>query len=157
MSMDDVNAMLSGVGAKAFPFEAIGDSVTGTILEAKVVQQTDMETGAPQFWRDGSPKTMIRVMLQTELQDDEADDGIRNVYLRGGNYTIAKGTGTSSLIAVRDAAKKATGKANMEAGAKLRLTHSGLGQSSQRGFNQPKLYEAAYQPPATNVDLEELF
>lgn len=157
MSMDEVNAMLAGSGAKAFPFEAIGDSVTGIIVDAKIRQQTDMETGEPQFWRDGAPKNMIVVSLQTELQDDEGDDGVRTLFLRGGNYTVAKGEGSASLVAVRDAAKRATGKANIESGATLTLTHSGLGQAAQRGFNAPKLYTAEYATPTANVALDDLF
>lgn len=157
MPFDDANAFLGSQGAKAFPFEAIGDQVTGTIIDAKPRQQTNMETGEPEFWRDGSPKMLLVVTLQTTLADDATDDGIRSLWLRGGNYSAKRGSGTSGLTAFRDAIKKATGKAEIEAGATLTFTHSGLGEASSKGFSAPKLYEAVYAAPTASVDLDDLF
>lgn len=151
---DEVNDFLMGGSGKAFEFGAIGDTVSGTIVEMKKQQQTDFQTGAPAFWNNGEPKMMLRVSLQTEMQDDENDDGIRNVYLRGGNFTALKGKGTASLVAVKDAVKK-SGKP-IEVGGTLTLQFSGEGPAPAKGMNPAKLYTANYQPPTYAVDMDEL-
>lgn len=155
-NLDEVNAFLQSQGAKAFPFEAVGDVCTGVIVDAQMRQQTDLETGEPQTWKDGSPKRMLVVTLQTELQADENDDGMRTLYLRGGNYTVANGKGTASLTAVRDAIK-ASGAKELEIGAKLSVGYTGNGTKSNNAFTAPKLYSAKYEPASRNVDVEELF
>lgn len=151
---DEINDFLMGSSGKAFEFGAIGDTVTGVITDMKKRQQTDFQTGAPAFWNDGNPKMMLVVTLQTEFQDDENDEGLRNVFLRGGNYTALKGKGTASLVAVKDAVKK-SGKP-IEIGGRLTLQYSGEGPAPAKGMNPAKLYTAAYQPPSYQVDMDEL-
>lgn len=152
---DEVNAFLHSVGAKAFPFENVGDAVSGTITDMAVRQQTDINTGEPQTWADGSPKKMLVITLQTELQADENDDGLRTVYLRGGNFTAASGKGTSSLTAFRDALK-ASGASDAEIGARVVIGFTGLGTRSNNAFSPPKLYTCKYEPPTRNVNIDEL-
>lgn len=142
---DEINDFLMGSGAVAFPFDNLGDSVTGTIVEMKKVQQTDMETKAPAYWDNGDPKMMLRVTLQTELQDNDDDEGYRSVYLRGGNPKAVKGSGTSSLQAVKDAVRKSGAADGIQPGGTLTLTYSGEGERKNRAFNPPKLYQAEYQ------------
>ena len=154
--LSDANAFLQAQGAKSFPFNAVGDRVSGTIVSAQVRQQTNLETGVPETWRDGSPKNMLVVTLQTELQEDDNDDGVRSLFLRGGNYTAADGKGTSSLTAVRDAIK-ASGSKELAVGAKLTVAYTGNGVKSNNAFTAPKLYSARYEPPVARVDVEELF
>jgi hypothetical protein len=155
-STDEVNAFLQSQGAKAFPFENVGDAVSGIIIDMAMRQQTDINTGEPQFWADGSPKRMMVLTLQTELQADENDDGIRSVYLRGGNYTVASGKGTSSLTALRDALR-AAGVKELETGGKLALAYTGTGTKSNNAFTAPKLYSCKYEAPTRNVSVDELF
>ena len=143
-----------GESGKAFEFGAIGDTVKGVITDMKKRQQTDFQTGQPAFWANGDPKMMLMVSLQTEIQDTEDDEGIRNVYLRGGNYTALKGKGTASLVAVKDAVKK-SGKP-IEIGGTLTLQYSGEGPAPAKGMNPAKLYTAHYQPPTYSVDMDEL-
>lgn len=138
-----------GGGGSAFPFNTVGDSVTGTILDMEEVQQTDMETGAPAVWDNGQPKVMYRIDLATVLKDDAFDDGKRSVYLRGSR----KSEKQTSLSAVLDAVRVAGGGSKLEKGATLTLTFSGEGVPSKRGWNAPKLYTATYVPPAKTVDL----
>lgn len=145
-----------GSGIKAFPFEKIGDSVTGVIVEMSKQQQTDMQTNEPVFWQNGDPKMMLRITLQTDLQEKEDDQGLRSVYLRGGNFTVVSGKGTSSLTAVKDAVKASGSPKGIETGGTLTLTHTGLGPASSRGFNPPKLYTAEYKAPSYAVDLDEM-
>lgn len=153
---DDANEFLMSTGAKAFPFENVGDAVTGTIVSMQKRQQTDMQTGKPAYWDNGDPKMMLMVTLQTELQDDDEDDGVRTVYLRGGNHTAVSGTGTSSLNAVRDAVKRSKSAAGIQDGATLTLSFTGIGKASSKGFNPPKLYTATYKAPTYAVDLDEM-
>ncbi len=151
---DDINDFLMGEGGKAFEFGAIGDTVTGEILDMKKQQQTDFQTGAPAFWNNGEPKMMLKVSLQTEIEDGPDDDGVRNVYLRGGNFTALKGKGTASLVAVKDAVKK-SGKP-IEVGGTLTLQFSGEGPAPAKGMNPAKLYTASYKPATYAVDMDEL-
>jgi hypothetical protein len=151
---DEINDFLKGSSGKAFEFGAIGDTVKGVIVDMKKRQQTDFQTGAPAFWSNGEPRMMLMVTLQTELQDDADDEGLRNVYLRGGNFTALKGKGTASLVAVKDAVKR-SGKP-IEVGGTLTLQFSGEGPAPAKGMNPAKLYVASYQPPAYAVELDEL-
>jgi len=156
MSLDEVNDFLMGQGAKSFPFDKVGDQVTGEIVDASKQQQTNMEDGKPAFWDDGNPKMMVVVTLQTDLKDDEDDDGKRTVYLRGGNPQVAEGKGTSSLKAVQEAIKKSGSKKGIEMGATLSLGWTG-NAVKKGGLNPAKLYSAAFKPAELNVDIEELF
>lgn len=151
---DEVAEFLMG-GGKSFPFDNIGDKVRGEITAQAKRQQTDMETGALQYWQSGEPKYMLVITLQTGLQEDEGDDGTRTVYLRGGNFTVAKGKGTSSLVAVRDAVKRAKVETT-EVGGTLELAFTGEGHSTNKKFNAPKLYTAEYEPPHASIDINEM-
>lgn len=152
---DEFSEFLMGGGGKSFPFEEMGASVTGTIVTQAKRQQTDLETGEPQFWNSGEPKYMLVITLQTKLSDGIDDDGLRNVYLRGGNYNAAKGKGASSLVAVRDAVKRA-GAETTKPGGTLTLTYTGEAAKTNKAFNAAKLYTAEYAPPDDFVDLDEL-
>lgn len=137
-----------GGGGNAFTFDAIGASVTGRILSLTERQQTDMETGMPATWQDGSPKTMYVVELGTGLRADAYDDGVRSVYLRGSK----KPESASSLAAVIGAVRAATGGTQILPGGTLTLTYVGDGEASRRGYSPPKRYEARYAPPSVQLD-----
>lgn len=144
---------LGGEGGNTFPFDNIGDYVQGTVLDLAEVQQTDLQSGQPAFWDDGKPKMMYRVTLQTELRDpaNPADDGKRTVYLRGAKKPKDDG-GKSSLCAVLDAVKDATGSGNLAYGGKLTLQYAANGPQPNRGFNAPKYYLAWYEPPQMTLE-----
>jgi len=153
---DDANDFLFGGGGKAFPFENIGDKVTGEIKEMKKQQQTDMVTGEPSFWANGEPKMMLRITLQTDLQESEDDEGLRSVYLRGGNFNAVKGSGTSSLLAVKDAVRRSGTSEGIQPGGILTMEYTGNGQAPNKGFSAPKLYTASYRPPMASIGLDDL-
>lgn len=153
---DEINEFLLGGQGKAFEFDEIGDTVTGVITDMKKRQQTDFQTGAPMFWNDGSPRMMLQITLQTELHETEDDEGLRNLYLRGGNFTASKGKGTSSLVAVKDAVKRSGAQDGIQVGGRLTLQYSGEGPAPAKGMNPSKLYTANYQPPTFSVDIDEL-
>lgn len=153
---DEINEFLMGTGAKAFPFEELGATVTGEIVAMDKRQQTDMQTGEPQFWQNGDKKMMLQITMQTDLQETDDDEGLRSVYLRGGNFDAVKGKGTSSLIAVKDAVRKSGTDKGIEIGGRLTLTYTGEGKASAKGFNPPKLYTASYAPPSYAVNIDEM-
>lgn len=152
---DEINDFLMGGGGKAFPFDNMGDTVRGVITSMTKRQQNDLNTGKPKFWDNGDPVMMLVITLETDLREDEEDDGMRNVYLRGGKFDIAEGKGTASLTAVRDAVKRSGTGNGLEVGGTLSLQWSGVAPK-KGGFNPAKLYSAAYKPPTQNVDLDEM-
>ena len=151
----EVNEFLREQGAKAFSFDAIGDAVEGEITAMDLRQQTDMQTGEPKTFDDGRPRKVMVVTLQTQTQDDENDDGLRTVWIRGGNYVAVTGKGTSSLTALKDALRRA-GVGDIETGGYLRFQFTGEGKASARGFNPPKLYTADYVAPKQSISLDEM-
>lgn len=142
----DPDTFLMGSKSRSAKFESIGDIVQGTIATIpEVTQQTDLETGKPVTWDDGNPKMQLVVTLQTDLRDidDEDDDGIRKLYVKGSKKPESK-----SLHAAVLAAVLTTGAKGLEVGGKLAVKYTGNGVSKTRGFNPPKQYTATYQPAA---------
>lgn len=80
--MGTLDDLLSG-GGKSFKFERIGTSVTGTIVSLDVKQKTEFGSGKLLTWDDGRPQEQIVVGIKTNARDDEDDDGVRNVYIKG--------------------------------------------------------------------------
>lgn len=155
MSNQSVSDFLNGSGAKAFPFEELGDTVAGTITKLDLQQQTDITTKAPKFFDSGAPMMVLIITLQTQLQDDEEDEGLRSFWARGGKYTPAKGSGTSSLTALKDALRLAKVK-DPEIGAQLTVTYSGIGVAATKGFSAPKLYTCKYVPATQAISMDDL-
>ncbi len=141
---------LGGEGGNAFPFDTVGDSVTGKVVALEQQQQTDMDSGEPAWWDDAKtrPKIMYAVTLQTELREEAGDDGLRTVYLRGSTKPETK----SSLAAVRVAVKATTGSFDLQYGGKLTLAFVGTEPASNRKFNDRKLYAATYEAPSVSLD-----
>ena len=132
------NDLLMGAGVPGVKFPEPGTSITGVICaEPEARQQTDFSTGEGLTWPSGDPKMQIVVRLQTQLRDNPDDDGIRALYIKGKSLTTA----------VRDAVRK-TGANGLEVGGTLTVTYTGDGTSEHKGINPPKLYTAAYTPPA---------
>lgn len=154
--MSNVDDFLFGGGGKAAKFENIGDTVEGTITDAQVSQQTDMETQQPLTWTDGSPRMQLVITLQTNERSDDNDDGLRRIFAKGGKYEVASGAGSSLKDAIADAVKKAGAK-SLDAGGTLKVGYTGEGKKTNRGFSAPKLYRATYSPPVKSVSAEELW
>jgi hypothetical protein len=150
----DPNDFLFAGGSKSAKFENVGDAIKGVIVSAEVKQATDLE-GNPKTWSDGSPVNQLVVTLQTDLRDDDDDDGQRRLYAKGGNYQADSGKGDSMLNAIREAVKKAGAK-KLEDGGTLTVQHSGLGKRSKPAHNPPKLYSAKYEPTKAAVDIDDI-
>ena len=139
---------LASGGSASFPFQNIGDSVTGKVINLEELQQTDLQTGEVKTFTNGQPMMMYRVELQTNLRDSEMDDGVRSVYLKGSK----KAESQSSLAAVLQAVLTATGRAALTVGGTLTLTYTGDGVAKGRGFSAPKQYSAQYAAPSVSLD-----
>jgi hypothetical protein len=146
MSLNSLD--LAGDAGNSFPFDHIGASVTGKVAGMEEVQQTDMQSGEPAFWSNGQPKIMYRLDLQTDLGDGPDDDGKRSVYLKGSR----KRDSGSSLAAVLEAVRSATGSTAIAVGGTLTLTYAADGEQTHRGYNPPKLYTAQYSAPSMELD-----
>jgi len=128
-------------GAAAFSFENIGDTCKGKIVRAETKQQTDMNTGQPKTFSDGSP--MMQVVVTVELEDGDESA----LYFKGGKYEVAEGKGQSAL----DALRAALDGQQLEIGGTLALQFSGLGKKKNAGWSSPKLYTCQYQPPTKAI------
>ena len=143
-------------GGKAFPFEEIGDKVVGTIKLIERRQQTSFENNTPLFWDNGDPRMLTYVELETDLRDDDDDDGVRALYCKGGNFEAAEGQGLSAERAIVEAAKKA-GLKEIDQGAKLSVAFTGRGKATTRGYQPPKLFTMKLEAPKASVAVDDLF
>jgi|SRR6188768_3828336 len=153
---NEANDFLFSGGSKAAKFENMGDSVTGTITDVKVTQQTSLEDNTPLTWADGSPRMQLVVTIQTDLRDDGEDDGTRKLYAKGGKYEVASGSGTSLKEAIADAVKR-SGAKNIEEGGALTVAFTGEGKKTNRAYSAPKLWKAKYEAPKASVKADDLW
>ena len=137
MSIDPTaNAILMGSGSRSARFDSIGVSITGVIEDVTAKQQTDFTTGEPKTWPNGDPMMQVIVRLATDAREDDDDDGVRSVFVKGKSLTAA----------VRDAVRR-SGAKGLEVGGTLTVTYTGDGVAERKGINPPKLYSADYAQP----------
>lgn len=136
------DAFLLGGGGQSASFEATGDSVTGTVESTEVRQQTDFQSGQPKTWDDGSPVMQLVVSLQTGQREDNDDDGVRKVYVKG-----SKKPGSQSLHDAVATAVRQSGAKGLEEGGTLTVTYTGDEPPKTRGMSPRKLYSATYVAP----------
>lgn len=129
-------------GAKAFPFNDIGDTVTGEITQMEKRQQTNLD-GVKLFWDNGDPRMQLVVTLATDLHESDNDDGERTIFVKGGRYEVATGRGQSMKDAIADALKS-VGLRAPRIGDRLGVSYTGEGPK-RKGYNPPKLYTAGYE------------
>lgn len=158
MSIDQsANDFLMAEGGKSFPFENLDDVVIGTVVSANVAQQTDVDTGVKLEWSDGTPRMQLVITLQTDLRNDDNDDGIRMVYAKGGKHDIEKGEGQSMKDAIAKAVRDGGGK-GLNPGDRLAVAYTGIGVRKNRAFNPPKLYTASWtKAPEPGISSRDLF
>jgi hypothetical protein len=156
-NFQQANDFLMTEGGKSFPFNEIGDKVTGEVVSAEVRQQTDLDTGEKLTWSDGQPRMQMVVELQTALRDGgDNDDGIRTIYAKGGKFDVGSGTGQAMKNAIATAVREGGGT-GLNPGDQLVVAWTGEGVKKNRGFNAPKLYTASYRkaapPSVSGADL----
>lgn len=142
MSTTPTDFLLGGGGGASASFDTIGDRITGTITNQEVRQRTDIQTGDPMTWPNGDPQMQLIITLQTDLREDDDDDGLRNLYVKG-----SKKAGSKSLHDAVASAVRASGAKGLDDGGTLTVTYVGDEPSQTRGFNPRKLYEATYTAP----------
>ena len=148
---------LEGSGGASWKPETIGDKITGTIVKVERVQQTDFTTGSPLEWSDGSPRMQTVVTLQTTLEENSDDDGVRSLWLKGGkNYEAAEGEGKSGEIALAQAAKDA-GVTSIDEHGKLTFAFTGRSKPTTRGYQPARLYSAKYEAPVASISANDLW
>ena len=113
----------------SFKFAEPGDTLDGTIAtEPRIVDTDDINGGR-------SPKLVV------------------DVTTTDGTYAVWLPAGKRITQAVSDAVRVA-GADRLEVGGHLKLKHTGLGEQTKAGYNQPKLFKAQYTPPKP-ADLDE--
>ncbi len=141
--MTNAYDILMGAGGKSAKFEAIGDSVVGYIVSIETRQRTDIKTGEPLTWPDGNPKMQAVITLETELHEDDEDDGMRSVYM-----PIPSQMQSALAAAVRKAGERAPAD-----GGKLAVTWEREEKAKTRGYNPQKIYAVQYRAPERNAAL----
>lgn len=138
MGFSDANMLLSGPRQPIAKFDRIGDTVTGTLLDAEVAPVTS-PTGEVQTDKNGNPKQQIIYTLQTDERDPEIedDDGKRRVFAK---WAIQRAISTCL-------AESGLAKVGLQEGGTLTIKFSGTQKASQRGYSDIKLYEASYTAP----------
>lgn len=146
IALPDPNALLAGESVPSISFKdaKVGESFTGTITALETAPVRNYETGEPEFWDDGNPKLQIVVTLDTEYGDGAEDNGKRKVYLFGQKLAAAK-------QALKDADMK-----KMELGTKFTITYSGTKPSSNKKYNDVKLYTIALVKGTSNPAVDTL-
>ena len=141
MTMDP-NAFLMGTGGRSAKFKAVGDKVSGVIFGMEMRQQTSID-GDPLVWDDGKPRMQMVVTLLTKDHEDEDDDGLRRVFIKG-----------QMQKAVRDAVMKA-GQRGLGEGGELAIQYTGDAEPTRRGVSGAKQYRARYEAPQVAVPDDE--
>ena len=139
----DPNAIIMGSSSRTAKFASHGDRVWGTIMSAKVRQQTDLE-GKRKFYDDGEPMLEVVITLLTDLAEVDDDDGMRTVYARG-----------QMLQAIRSAAVKASSPKGIADGGVLFIQYMSDDQPKKKGHSGAKRYFAKYESPAHITELPD--
>ena len=109
--------------------------VTRPITNADIQQQTQPGTGQPAFFRDGRPKFVMKVPLQTQPAPDRPD-GLAQWYVAG--------AARDELVRAMTEVGAPSGPP--EAGAIIDITCTGT-RPAGAGMNPAKVYQVAYQRP----------
>ncbi|MCZ4097326.1 MULTISPECIES: hypothetical protein [unclassified Streptomyces] len=121
-----------------------GDSVSGYIEEvSEPFPVLEFNKDTPKLDSKGNPVMQVRVIMATDQDKGEGDDGGRSLYISGWRMRTAIG----------DAMKRAGEmSATPQPGSFLKLTFARLGQASH-GMAPPKVYVAEYTKPSKAVQV----
>lgn len=139
MKYNEVNKLLQG-GAPALKFPTFGTTAMGTIINAEVSAQTDLQRNVRTF-KDGNVMQQVVLTLQTEERDpaNANDDGVRRLFVKG-----------HMLVALRQAL--AAKKVELEDGGTVVVRYVSDKPSETVGFKPAKQFEVAYEPPAASPE-----
>jgi hypothetical protein len=140
----------SGTGVRTGKLDEVGSVLRGTVIKAELRQARD-EDGKPDFWDDGNPKQQVVVIIQTDLDEGEddngrEDDGRRAFYVKfWGNQKLAL------LDAIRAAEVD-----DIYPGADFAVKWTGNGEAQKKAWSAPKLLKFKVgKPPVKGAGLDE--
>lgn len=139
----DPNVFLMGSGGRTAKFHEVGAKVSGYVQTTEVRQQTDFDTNAPLFWDDGKPRMELVITIETDERDDDDDDGIRKLYVKG-----------QMQQAIADAVRKA-GQRGLAIGGRLAVKFNDEEPPTKKGRSPKKLYVARYEAPVQPVEVDD--
>ena len=146
-----------GGGGKSWSPETIGETIKGVIRLVERRPQREFGTGKDLLWDDGRPRLLTYIELETDIKDDDDDDGVRALYAKGGkNFEPAQGTGTSMEVAIAEAVR-AAGEKSIDEGATLAVQYTGIAKPTTRGYQGANLFKAQYKAPVSSVSTDDLF
>jgi hypothetical protein len=148
--------MLMGGGAKSAKLTLGGPKVVGTVVEEPTeVQMRDYDTDEL-LWLDpppGSPadapktaRMQIRTLIQTDLREDDEDDGIRALFLKG-----------QLRVATRDACRAAGSPQGLEIGGRIEVQVTGaepVTNKAGKRMNDKKIHTVTYSKPPVRSNLD---
>jgi hypothetical protein len=148
-ALPDPNDLLGSKSVPSLSFKdvEVGTKFEGTITDLRTVQVRNYDDpNKLEYWDDGKPKLQIEVTLATEYIDSslDEDDGTRRVYLFGQKLQAAK------------AEMKAKGIEKLEKGFKFAIEFVGTKPSSNKRYNDVKLYAIEVTPGKSNPDVDAL-
>lgn len=131
----------TGSGARTAKLSEKGDKVIGVVESATIRQSRDGD-GNPDFWDDGNPKEQVVVIVQTDLdegEDDEGrpDDGRRAIYIK---------TWGNQWRALNKAVKEAETD-DVYAGTTFGAKVIGLGEKLKKAWKPEKLFAFKVEAP----------
>ena len=132
MTNIDLNQVLTPSG-RAAKFPTVGTTHKGTVVHVDGRQKNDIN-GNPEFTKAGKPKPEAVITLDTDLHEDEEDDGIRKLYASG-----------QMLYAIGEAIGKAGVNFDNMTGGTLAVKFDREKPSETRGFNPQKIYVAQFK------------
>lgn len=141
----------AGSGARTGKVPEIGDVLRGVVISAELRQSRD-DDGKPDFWDDGNPKQQVVVLLQTDLDegDDEngkADDGKRAYHIKfWGEQKKA------FLAAIRVAEVD-----DLYSGDKFAVKYVGDGEKAKKTWSAPKLLKFKIEPKPKGSGIADEF
>lgn len=139
------NALLMSGGIRAEKYDHIGAVQGGTILSAKEDYEYEMElqngkwvrTGEIRKWKNSNePKKQLVITVQTDLRDDESDDGRRFMFFDSYRMPV-----------LREAVQKSGGK-----GLAIGATIAKRWDSGSGNPGDPKVYSVGYTAPAVGAE-----
>lgn len=138
-SLDQYFSQPSTGGGPALKFAQIGTTHTAVvarpITNADIQQQTQPGTGAPQTYKDGRPKFVMKVPVRVQ-PSNEYPEGQAQLYVAGGMRDEM----------VRAMAEAGAPEGPPESGAGLQITCTGT-RPSGPGLNPAKVYQIRYVRP----------
>jgi hypothetical protein len=132
---NDSKSFLSSGGPKALAFATPGTSHTGTVVGDPKESQQMSPDGELKTWRDGNPMMQLVVTIDTGKQEDEEDDGLRRLFIKG------------QLRKAFQTALSEAGAEELLPGGNVTVTYTHDGERSNPAYSPPKQYAVVYVPP----------